>query len=90
MDTIKISVDIEFPKEHVAFVALNQCYTGDNLSQFASDYIKKVLVETLSAPFIANAQARIALATDTEVSRIKKVTSEGITTKPTIDNETNN
>jgi len=85
MDTIKISVELEFPREHVAFVALNQCYTGDNLSQFASDYLKKILVETLSAPFIANAQTRIALETEVETNRIKNVVSGGITTKSIIE-----
>ena len=81
MDTIKVSVEIEFPREHVAFVAQGQFYKGDDLPGFASDYLKKVLVETLSVPFIENAQAKVALETDAEIKRIKQVTSGGITTK---------
>lgn len=32
MDTIKIIIEIEFPKEQVDFVAKNQLYQGDDLT----------------------------------------------------------
>jgi len=75
---MEINLKLTYPIEHIEYLASINMYQGDDLEVFVKEFITKLLVEQLSAPFISRTMAEISSQADIAKEQIKNNVLAGI------------